>query len=89
VHLKLSPGGSPQKGGSPSDNFAVTFRIHATILNAPGFMFAILIIALMVSLFLFWQSFKNPAIAGTQKIIGLICASLPVLWVLLFIKQFI
>ncbi len=54
-----------------------------------GFMFAILIIALMVSLFLFWQSFKNPAIAGTQKIIGLICAGLPVLWVLLFIKQFI
>jgi hypothetical protein len=35
------------------------------------------------------KSIYNPAIAGTQKIIGLICASLQVLWVLLFIKQFI
>lgn len=69
---------------------AVLFFIHMNYKPlGSDFMFAVLIIALMASVVLFWQSFKNPAIAGTQKMIGLICAGLPALWLLLFVKQFI
>jgi hypothetical protein len=69
---------------------AALFFIHMNYKPlGSDFMFAILIIALLGSLFLFWQSFKSPAITGIQKTVGLICAGLPVLWLLLFIKQFI
>ena len=54
---------------------AVLFFIHMNYKPlGSDFMFAVLIIALIASLVLFWQSFKNPAIAGIQKVIGLICA---------------
>jgi hypothetical protein len=53
------------------------------------FMFAILIASLAASSFLLWQSFRNPVITGTLKIIGIACAALPLLWLLLFVKQFI
>jgi hypothetical protein len=69
---------------------AILFFVHSNYKPlASDFMFAILIIALSASIFLLWQSFKTPAITGTVKIIGIACAALPLLWLLLFVKQFI
>jgi hypothetical protein len=49
------------------------------------FMFGALIISSIASIVLFWLSFKREEIIGAQKIVGLTCASLPILWFLLML----
>jgi hypothetical protein len=69
---------------------AVLFLVHINYKPlGSDLMFGVLIAALITCIFLLWQSFKNPAIAGMQKIMGIACAALPLIWILLFIKQFI
>jgi multisubunit Na+/H+ antiporter MnhB subunit len=68
----------------------VLFIIHMKFKPlGSDFMFAILVIALSASIFLLWQSFKNPVTGGVQKTAGIISGCLPLVWVILFILQFI
>jgi hypothetical protein len=79
-------------------NIAILLQILCTILYlvhlnksqglGSDFMFWILLFSMTTSVFLFWQILKIGNIVGTQKIIGLLCASLPFLFLVLFLFYF-
>jgi hypothetical protein len=69
---------------------AILYIVHINLKPlGSDYMFGALVTASLTSIFLFWQSFKNSTINGTQKIIGTICACLPLIFILLFLKMFI
>jgi hypothetical protein len=47
-------------------------------------MFGVLLLALMVGIFLLWQSFANASLNATQKGLGLAVGLLPAAWLVWF-----
>jgi hypothetical protein len=69
---------------------ACLFLVHINFKSlGSDFMFSALLMTLASSVFIFWQSFKNPAIHGVLKTIGLLSASLPIIWLVLFAMYFL
>jgi uncharacterized BrkB/YihY/UPF0761 family membrane protein len=69
---------------------AILYMVHINLKPLDSdYMFGALVTASLTSIFLFWQSFKNSNIDGTQKTIGIVCACLPLIFILAFIKMFI
>jgi hypothetical protein len=71
--------------------FVILYFIHLNSYQGLGsdFMFFILMSSFVVSGLLFWQIFKVRNVVGLQKILGLICASFPFLFVLSILSLFI
>jgi hypothetical protein len=71
--------------------FVILYFIHLNSYQGLGsdFMFFILMSSFVVSGLILWQIFKIRNVLGTEKIIGLICASLPFLFLLSFLSYFI
>jgi hypothetical protein len=71
--------------------FVVLYFIHTNSYQGIGsdFMFFILMSSFVVSGLLFWQIFKVGNSTRIQKILGLICASFPFLFVLGFLSLFL
>ncbi len=48
-------------------------------------MFGVYILSFIIGCYLLWQSFRNPAIHGIQKILGISLGILPLLFVLFMV----
>jgi hypothetical protein len=46
------------------------------------FMFGVLILSLVLGAYLLWHSFRNSAIVGLQKTLGIVLGCVPLLWLL-------
>jgi hypothetical protein len=67
--------------------FAVLFINHRV--NKPlnsDLMFGVLIASILVSIYMYWQIFTSKILVKSHKIFGLICASLPLAWILLLLN---
>jgi hypothetical protein len=66
--------------------FLVLFVIHRFFSSLDtDLMFILLIASSITGLFLVYESIKDPAILGIQKILGLVFGFMPFVWILLFL----
>jgi hypothetical protein len=64
---------------------AITFCFHRFVKPlGSDLMFAVFIASLMLSVYLLWQSLRNPNIIGTQKTLGIVLSCIPFVWLLVF-----
>jgi hypothetical protein len=63
-------------------SITILFIIHR-FFKALGsdLMFGVYILSFIVGIYLLWQSFRNPAIVGVQKVLGIALGILPLLFI--------
>lgn len=66
--------------------FFILFIIHRSF-RAIGsdFMFGVLMVSILSSIYLLWQIYIVKNVFGLKKTLGIICASLPIIWLLLLV----
>ncbi len=67
--------------------FAILYFFHVNSYQGLGsdFMYFVLLASFVVSGLIFWQIFKVRNVVGIKRTLGLICASFPFLFILIFL----
>jgi hypothetical protein len=65
---------------------AAVFIIHRFVKPfGSDLMFGVLIVSALLGGYLLWQSFRNKAILGASKMLGITLGFLPILWLLMLV----
>jgi hypothetical protein len=71
---------------------SVAFIIHRFFKPlGSNLMYGIYLVSFIVGSYLLWQSFRNPAIEGFQKTLGIVLGILPflgIIWLIYFVSNF-